>query len=651
MSHLRGQRLRILLGSAGMMLILFLISFSDCHSWPSIKTWTYPSGYDPHGGYIDRLTLKYDDRDFDEAILELQLGHVSSYGGQIPHQAIVDLDATPGVEVTSEPGIAFRQFNMQCQRFPTNMTGYRRALALALDKYRVVENARGGFAQIMDNPISPLYSFWSFENQIPFHYYAEDISGANATLDAAQIIDTWDSPHPGWRYYDADQSGSWTAGDLRGDIQAPDGLKIDLYASVDSESGIEATCVLAECMEKCGLQGESVIVDYNALIAALSEPWAWNLASFAFNIEPPGDPEFLYDFFHVESVDNGFFYRFNNSEYNYNCTQFMTATTKIEARNWAWNCCRILMEEMPLIVCYCIENTRAYRTDIWGGYVNQLGRNCIGDNPYTFEQIHLSEEMGGPFGCFPTEYISTSTEPLRTTNLIRYPSGRPHIVFDLIYSRLRQIDPLDQQFNYAPDLSWNWTREPTVASGDIQSGMKYTFHLFENISWHDGTPFSSEDVRYTVMNINRKLRYEVPNTASVYRVDTPNNSTVVLYSNSTAYMGWTKVPEFTIFPKHIWSLYAPNFTWTPVTPIDMSGTGCFKWVTHSFPYIFLDRYENWHFTIEHPPRILCPPPTPILWFYAILTIGTIVVIIQIVVLSVLLRRRRKSQAKKESATK
>jgi ABC-type transport system substrate-binding protein len=577
------------------------------------KTWTYPSGYDPHGGFVDRLTLvHYDYRVTDEALLALQLGLVSSFDGQIPHNAIVDLDARPGIEVASEAGTSFRHFTMQCQRFPTNLTGYRRALAFALDKFRVVENARGGLAQVMDNPIPPIYSFWSFENEIRFHFYAEDINSANTTLDAAHIIDTPDSPHPGWRYYDADNSGSWTENvDVRGDVLSPYGMKIEVMASVNSESAIEASRVMVEGMQQCGLQGDAVVVDFNALLAMVTDQGEWNMACFEWNIEPPGTPDILYDFFHVKGFDNSFFFRFNNSEYNYNSSQLMNAPTRLEARDWSWNCCRLLIEEMPIIVCYNTQNTRAYRTDLWEGYVNQIGLNRIGDNPFTFEQIHLNWEAGGPFGCYPTEYITIITEDLDGTNPIYYPISRLHILFNIIYSRLWRIDPLDQQFNHAPDLAWNWTLEPTIASGDIQEGMKYTFRLFENVTWHDGTPFTAEDVQYSIMSIYRMMWFGRADIASVYRVDTPDNFTVEIYSNSTAYMTWTKVSNPLILPKHIWSVYAPNFTWAPQTPFDLSGTGCYKWAG-MLPdqRILLDRFDAWHFGITQPPRTACPSLQP-----------------------------------------
>jgi ABC-type transport system substrate-binding protein len=593
---------------------------------------------------VDRITfIVYPSEDIAQALLSLQSGAIYSYDERIPYQSVPELEANPAIEVTSELGKIYRQFTLNCARFPTNITGYRRALAHSLNKYAVVANARGGFAQVMDNPIPLAFDFWTYENQMTSHFYHEDIISANATLDAAHIIDTPDSPHPGWRYYDADMSGSWTVGDKRGDVEAPDGLKIDLIVSAGYDPAIQSCLVQVAGMEKCGLQGEVVERCFDCLISCIGEDcYAFNLGCFSWSIDPPGDPLLLYEMFHSESGTNSFFYKYNNSEFDNNCTQFLGASTCLEARNWAWNCCRILMEEMPMIVCYNDEYTHAYRTDIWEGYVPQYGINRMGGNPYTFQQIRLKETAGGPFGCYPTDYVTVLSEGMDYTNTLRTASGYSHTIFDLIYSRLSRVDPLDPQSASAPDLAYDWTLTPTSASGDIQEGMKYTFSLYENITWQDGTPFTAEDVQYSFVTIHPWGTYTWKDIDSIYRVDTPDDYTVEIYSNNTGYVTFTEATSIQILPKHIWSLYETmNFSWDPETPNDLTGTGCYRWNTRvTGQYIILDRYDDWHFRIEHPERRPCPDSRGPSCYYFIFAL-LIVIIIQIGILIALLRRRRK----------
>lgn len=608
----------------------------------SVKAqWTYPSGYDPHGGYVDRLTfIVYPGEDRGAVFLALQAGTVYSYDENLLlSQEVPELEADPAIEVSSELATWYRMFSCDCDMFPTNLTGYRRALTYALDKHAVVENARGGFAQVMDNPIPLAFNFWTYESQMPMHFYTEDIVSANATLDAAHIIDTPDSPHPGWRYYDADMSGTWTESlDKRGDFLAPDGLKTEIIVSQGYDPAIQASLVLVEAMEKCGLQGEVVEWDFNSLILVLPTP-DWNLICFSLDIDTPGYPNFLFDWFHSEGYDNSFIFNFNNSEYDYNCSMFKNAATRLEARNWAWNCCQILIEEMPLVVCYNDEAIHAYRTDAWEGYIPQVGINRMGGNSFTYQQIRLKDTSGGPFGCIPTEYVTVLTNGLRSTNTLKSGSKYTQTIMELIYSSLLTIDPLDFDTNTAPDLAHTWWVNQTTASGDVQEGMKFTFILYDNITWHDGTPFTAEDVQYSLMNIHQWGPYTRDNVANIYRVDTPDEYTVEIYSNTSSYFTFTQLIDLQILPEHIWSPYESyNFSWTPETRNDFAGTGCYQWYTRvAGQYICLDRYAGWHFAVEHPPRPYCyvrwTPP----WWLAFLIV---LVVIESVILGILVYRRQ-----------
>src|SRR4030088_2388733 len=42
------------------------------------------------------------------------------------------------------------------------------------------------------------------------------------------------------------------------------------------------------------------------------------------------------------------------------------------------------------------------------------------------------------------------------------------------------------------------TEVPTLANGGIsQDGLTITYHLHDGVKWHDGTPFSSKDVKFS----------------------------------------------------------------------------------------------------------------------------------------------------------
>ena len=62
-----------------------------------------------------------------------------------------------------------------------------------------------------------------------------------------------------------------------------------------------------------------------------------------------------------------------------------------------------------------------------------------------------------------------------------------------LYSKLVALDADSRLF---PDLAESWT----ISEG----GRRYAFHLRQGVRWHDGKPFSSGDVRWTLERLIRK---------------------------------------------------------------------------------------------------------------------------------------------------
>ena len=93
-----------------------------------------------------------------------------------------------------------------------------------------------------------------------------------------------------------------------------------------------------------------------------------------------------------------------------------------------------------------------------------------------------------------------------------------HTVADSIYNGLVQ---LDAQFRVTPDLAERWTVSP--------DGRTYTFSLARNVRWHDGSLFTSADLKFTYEQV--LLKYHARTRAGLEGVlesiGTPNPSTVV----------------------------------------------------------------------------------------------------------------------------
>jgi peptide/nickel transport system substrate-binding protein len=76
----------------------------------------------------------------------------------------------------------------------------------------------------------------------------------------------------------------------------------------------------------------------------------------------------------------------------------------------------------------------------------------------------------------------------------------------LIFSGLTR---LNERGEVVPDLAERWE-----ISGD---GLEYTFYLRQDVQWHDGAPFSSRDVVFTVKSIQHQDYQGVPYLARFWR--------------------------------------------------------------------------------------------------------------------------------------
>ena len=156
-----------------------------------------------------------------------------------------------------------------------------------------------------------------------------------------------------------------------------------------------------------------------------------------------------------------------------------------------------------------------------------------------------------------------------------------------------------------PDLAYNWE-----ISDDM---LTYTFHLFDNVTWHDGVKFTSADVKFSYEKILKPYHPEVStywtDFAELDRVDTPDDYTAVLHFKKkwAPALIYMTVTHSTISPKHILENLTVDEMKDPIkNPVYNKpiGTGPFKfveWVRGS--HIALERNPNYHRTDSHGNRL------------------------------------------------
>ena len=167
--------------------------------------------------------------------------------------------------------------------------------------------------------------------------------------------------------------------------------------------------------------------------------------------------------------------------------------------------------------------------------------------------------------------------PAITSVISSYCTGSP------VYDALTDIRP-DRSIR--PALAQAWEISP--------DGLTYTFHLRKDVLWHDGEPFTSADVKFSIENANAKLQ---PWGRGAFRaldhVETPDSATAVLklkQPQASMLLG-TDRACCAILPKHIWEgqdILRSSYNTKPI------GTGPYKFVEYvrgeSIRYVKNARY-------------------------------------------------------------
>ncbi|MDR9754407.1 ABC transporter substrate-binding protein [Pseudomonas sp. SZMC_28357] len=192
------------------------------------------------------------------------------------------------------------------------------------------------------------------------------------------------------------------------------------------------------------------------------------------------------------------------------------------------------------------------------------------------QRLSFAESAGG------TLIIAQNPEPtVLTTGLTTAPATQ--LISPKIFDGLLYLSPSNGP---QPQLAESWSFSP--------DGLQVTFKLRPGVLWHDGQPFTSADVAFSVMEIWKKYssrgRSAFPNVQSV---DTPDPLTAVWnLSRPTPYLlSALNARDSQVLPKH---LYAGTDILNNPANTAPIGTGPFRvkeWVRGN--YLTLERNPSY----------------------------------------------------------
>jgi peptide/nickel transport system substrate-binding protein len=173
-----------------------------------------------------------------------------------------------------------------------------------------------------------------------------------------------------------------------------------------------------------------------------------------------------------------------------------------------------------------------------------------------------------------------------------------HLIFDCLLT-------IDAEGNYQPQLA---TEVPTVENGGISADATlYTFRLREGVQWHDGEPFTAEDVVFT-WEVITDPELPVPSRAvweDIERIETPDPYTALVYFPETNvnFLAAAATGSCFMLPRHL--LEGEDIVGSPLNRQPV-GTGPFmvsQWASGAF--IELDRNPSyWQEGLPHLDEII-----------------------------------------------
>ncbi len=188
--------------------------------------------------------------------------------------------------------------------------------------------------------------------------------------------------------------------------------------------------------------------------------------------------------------------------------------------------------------------------------------------------------------------VGWSSEPDTMNPLTSY-STEAQEVLQLVYDKLNEYDA---DLTIVPALA-----EHTDISAD---GKTITYHLRSGVTWHDGTPFTADDVVFTFTLINSQgLSQYAQWLADMVSAKASNATTVdVTFKGPQAFDPALAIP---IIPKHIWDgkNAAEIQKFANDTPV---GTG---------PFMFDSWQRGQTITVKRNPNFWGPQPGPasVIW--------------------------------------
>ncbi|NHJ13982.1 MAG: hypothetical protein EAX95_09915 [Candidatus Thorarchaeota archaeon] len=422
------------------------------------------------GPYVNRLVFEVIP-DMDDQVLQLLNGEVDLIGDAISPEYISELGSAEAVDLAMTENSLFGCLSINCAKYPYNLTVFRRALAIAIDKQFICSEIWDGLATPQDS-LLPSISVWSAEPYLDETFYASNMVLANQMLDEAGFADV---DADGWR-------------------NAPDGSKfhVDISCPENREIPIQVAETIEAALHFLGVSAKAGPREYMEYITRIAHHCTYDMAYLEM-VPEVYDVSWLAYNFVSKSADLPFFNypNFKNETYDSWFDEMIHSTQYQQVWNAAIEMQKILVYECPIIVCYVSRQVSAYRNTDFQGFVNDF-QSGIG-SWWSYYKARLRNPTDVALGGVLRTTMSTD---MPSFNFMINPDGFGWNVLGESYDSLIRIGPDGNDIKW---LAKSYIIETHSDNPDVANGhTRLVFDLVENATWSDGYPLTALDVAFTL---------------------------------------------------------------------------------------------------------------------------------------------------------
>jgi ABC-type transport system substrate-binding protein len=312
------------------------------------------------------------------------------------------------------------------------------------------------------------------------------------------------------------------------------------------------------------------------------------------------DVDWLYDLFYSTSPPSQNYELFKNSTVDAALYKLKFGSSRDEVLDGAQKAQKYISEQVPIIPLYAKAYISPYNSRLrnavnlpwWSGVTNWMT---------FFYGRDKTQKYGSNLN------VGWTSDPQQPSPMYEINWWWDTMLDNIIYDYLLNPDPMT--FAELPWLAKSWKVESWTAPGNVP-GLKITYNLVNNATWHDGLPLTADDVAFTWKYAQQQQNpVYISYLLNLVDANATDKYTAVAYLNTTSYWALHWLGEnIPIIPKHIWQSITDSVLYQPITEGKLIGSG---------PYVFKEYKPGEYVLVEANPNYFLKPKDSTLGFTTI----------------------------------